>query len=73
MNKNVYAPPLEAFEVQFYEINDPRAPEINHPFRKNIYPWSVGRSVTNEFQSKLFFFRITVQCMEYIKCMKVNA
>ena len=39
MNKNVYAPPLEAFEIQFQEFNDPRALERNQPFRKNIYPW----------------------------------
>ena len=37
-NKSINIPPLEAAEVQFQEINDPRALERNHTFRKNIYP-----------------------------------
>jgi hypothetical protein len=38
MNKNDYAPPLEAFEVEFQEFIDLRALERNQPFWKNIYP-----------------------------------
>ena len=34
---------------------------------------SVRRSVTNEFQSLLYSFRITVQCIEYIQCIEYNA
>jgi hypothetical protein len=37
---------------------------------------SVGRSVTNEFQSYLYSFRINVQCIEYIEyieCIEYNA
>ena len=64
MNKNDNVPPLEANEVQFQEIYDPRALERNHPFRKNIYPITPGTVCL----WAMFIYSVSVSYV-YIQCV----
>ena len=60
---------LPLFSCDSSSIHD----NVRRSVCRSLVCLSVCWSVTNEFQSQLYSFRITLQCIECIKCKEYNA